>query len=203
MCNADSFGPVCQLWFVNYKCMHDSKPQHNSLKVPGSAKNRDKHINEASKQTFANNLIKISRKHPQSMLPNWKFCFIAFNSKTYHKFLWNLSKRIKVYRKRPVLTSQFDVSKLQKQLRSIIQTHFDQCANFGPLSTNACDSKPQHKLLRVTRRATNRHKQINETSKHCFATISSNIHIITRKVGSPNGSFVSMFSMNKLRTNLL
>ena len=65
------------------------------------------------------------------------------------------------------------------------------------------DSKPQHKMLRVTRRATNRHKHINETSKHCFATISLNIHIRTRKVGSPNGSFVSMFLLNELKTNLL
>ena len=67
--------------------MHDTKPQHNSLKVPGSAKNRDKHINEASKQTFANNLVKISCKHKQGMLSNRKFCFIAFNSKTYHELL--------------------------------------------------------------------------------------------------------------------
>ena len=26
-CNTDSFGPVCQLWFVTLKCMRDSKPQ--------------------------------------------------------------------------------------------------------------------------------------------------------------------------------
>ena len=36
-----------------------------------------------------------------------------------------------------------------------MQTHLDQSANFGPLSTNACDSKPQHKSLKVTRNATN------------------------------------------------
>ena len=59
------------------------------------------------------------------------------------------------YKKRLVLTSQFDVSKLQKQLRSVIQSHLDQCANFGPLSTNACDNKPQHNSLKVTRNATN------------------------------------------------
>ena len=87
MCNADSFGPVCQLWSVNHKCMHDSKPQHNSLKVPRSAKNRDKHINEASKQTFANNLIKKLCKHTQGMLSNWKFYFNAFNTKTFDEFL--------------------------------------------------------------------------------------------------------------------
>ena len=62
--------------------MHDSKPQHKSLKVTGSAKNRDKHINEASKQTFANHIIKISCKHTQGMLSIWKFCFNVFNTKT-------------------------------------------------------------------------------------------------------------------------
>ena len=86
MCNADSFGPVCQLWSVNHKCMHDSKPQYNSLKVPGNAKNRDKHINEASKQTLADNLIMLC-KHTQGMPSNWKICFNAFNSKTYDEFL--------------------------------------------------------------------------------------------------------------------
>ena len=42
--------------------MRDSKPQrcvqhHKSLKVTQNAINRHKHINEASKQTFANNLF--------------------------------------------------------------------------------------------------------------------------------------------------
>ena len=36
---------------------------------------------------------------------------------------------MKLYKKRPVLTPQFDVNKLQKQLRSVIQTHLDQSAN--------------------------------------------------------------------------
>ena len=67
--------------------MHDSKPQHNSLKMTGNAKNRDKHINEASKQTFANNLVKKSCKHTQDMLSNWKICLNVFNIKTYDEFL--------------------------------------------------------------------------------------------------------------------
>ena len=138
MCNADSFGPVCQLWSINHKRMHDSKPQYNSLKVTGNAKNRDKHVNEASKQTFANNITKISCKHTHDMLSNLKICFNVINIKTYDELLWNLSKRIKAYRKRPVLTSQFDVSKIQKQLRSVIQTHSDQSANFGPIPINVC-----------------------------------------------------------------
>ena len=36
------------------------------------------------------------------------------------------------------LTSQFDVSKLQKQIQSVIQTHLDQSANFCPLMLTVC-----------------------------------------------------------------
>ena len=43
---------------------------------------------------------------------------------------------MKLYRERAVLTSQFDVSKLQKQPLSVIQVHLDQSANFGPLTLN-------------------------------------------------------------------
>ena len=67
--------------------MRDSKPQYHWLKVTGNAKNRDKHINEASKQIFANNRFKISCKHTQGMLSNWKICFNVFNIKTYDEFL--------------------------------------------------------------------------------------------------------------------
>ena len=61
-CNTDSVGLVCQLWSVILKCMRDSKPQpcvqqHKLLKVTWNATNRDKHINEALKQTFANNIF--------------------------------------------------------------------------------------------------------------------------------------------------
>ena len=45
---------------------------------------------------------------------------------------------LKLFEERPVLTSQFDVTKLQKQLRSVIQTHLDQSANFDPLPSNVC-----------------------------------------------------------------
>ena len=44
----------------------------------------------------------------------------------------------KLFEERPVLTSQFDVSKLQKQLRSVIQTHLNQSANFDSLPINVC-----------------------------------------------------------------
>ena len=67
--------------------MHDSKPQYNLLKVTGNAKIRDKHINEESKQTFANNITKISCKHTQGMLPTLKICFNVINTKTYDELL--------------------------------------------------------------------------------------------------------------------
>ena len=45
---------------------------------------------------------------------------------------------MKLYKERPELTSQFDVSKMQKQPSSVIQVHLDQCASFGPLTLNVC-----------------------------------------------------------------
>ena len=79
--------------------MRDSKPQrcvqqHKSLKVTQNATNRDKHINEASKRSFANNLFKISRKYTQGMFSNWKICFSVFNIRTYDKLLGNLKKYV-------------------------------------------------------------------------------------------------------------
>ena len=44
----------------------------------------------------------------------------------------------KLLRERLALTSQFDVSKLQKVLQNVIQTHLDQFAKFDPLSLNLC-----------------------------------------------------------------
>ena len=76
---------------------------------------------------------------------------------------------MKLYKERPVLTSQFDVSKLQKQLRNVTLIHLDQSANFGPLSTGVRDNKSQHKSLKVTRNATNGDKHINEASSQIFA----------------------------------
>ena len=79
--------------------MRDSKPQrcvqqHKSLKVTQNATNRDKHINEASKRSFANNLFKISRKYTQGMFSNWQICFSVFNIRTYDKLLGNLKKYV-------------------------------------------------------------------------------------------------------------
>ena len=42
-----------------------------------------------------------------------------------------LVKLMKLECKQPVLTYQFDDSKLQKQLQSVIQTDLDQFVNFG------------------------------------------------------------------------
>ena len=77
--NADSFRPVCQLWFVTLKCKRENRPEQKLFKVTQNATNRNKHINEASKQNFANNFIKISRKHTQGFLPTIKICFNNFN----------------------------------------------------------------------------------------------------------------------------
>ena len=45
---------------------------------------------------------------------------------------------MKIYKERALLTSQFVVRELQKQLRSVMQTHLDQSANLGLLSLNVC-----------------------------------------------------------------
>ena len=56
---------------VTYNCVRDSKPQrcvqqHKSLKVPRNATNRNKHINEASKQTLANISQNIMQIHTRN-----------------------------------------------------------------------------------------------------------------------------------------
>ena len=60
------------------------------MKVTLNASNRDKHLNEASKQTFANNLFKILCKCAQGMLSNCKICFNL--KRTYDIEMCNLSK---------------------------------------------------------------------------------------------------------------
>ena len=62
--------------------MRDSNQQHKSLKVTRNTTNRDKHINEASKQAFANTLFKLSCKYTQDMLSKWKICSNVFNKRT-------------------------------------------------------------------------------------------------------------------------
>ena len=59
--------------------MRDKKPQnnvqqHKPLKVTRNATKQKKHINEASKPTFANNFFKMSCKNTQHMFSNWKIC---------------------------------------------------------------------------------------------------------------------------------
>ena len=77
--------------------MRDSKPQrcvqqHKLLKMTQSATNRDNHINETSKQSFAYDFFKISCKYSQAMFSNWKIFFNVFNIRNYDDFLCNLSK---------------------------------------------------------------------------------------------------------------
>ena len=72
------------------------------------------------------------------MLFNEKTCFIVFNKRNYDDMFCNSEIIRKLFRERPVLTSQFDVSKLKKQLSSVMQIHLDQSANFGSLCLNAC-----------------------------------------------------------------
>ena len=45
---------------------------------------------------------------------------------------------MKLFSEQPLLTSQFDMSNIQKQPSSVIQVHLDQSANFGPLNLNVC-----------------------------------------------------------------
>ena len=45
---------------------------------------------------------------------------------------------MKLHRKRSVLTSQFDVSKVPKQIRSVMQIRLYQSAKFGPFPINVC-----------------------------------------------------------------
>ena len=77
--------------------MRDSKPQRcvqqpKSLKATRNPTNPDKHINEAPKQTFANNFFKISSKYTQGMFSNWKICFNAINIQTYDELFCILGK---------------------------------------------------------------------------------------------------------------
>ena len=55
---------------------------------------------------------------------------------TKFNVLW--AKLVQLYNNRLVLTSQFDVSKLQKQHPSVIRIHLDQSAKLGPLPWNVC-----------------------------------------------------------------
>ena len=48
--------------------------------------------NEASKQTFATNLSKLSCKYTQGMLSNWKICFNVVNTRIYDNLLIILGK---------------------------------------------------------------------------------------------------------------
>ena len=81
--------------------MRVSKPQHcvqqhNSSKEKEIATNGDQHINEASKQTFANNLFQISHKYTQGVLSIFKICFNALKIRNYEDFFVFRAKLIKL-----------------------------------------------------------------------------------------------------------
>ena len=71
----------------------------------------------------------------QSILLNQTLCFNVFNIRTYDKMLCNFRKK-KTETKQPEHTSDFDVSKRQKQLRSVLQINSDRSASFGLLPIN-------------------------------------------------------------------
>ena len=105
-CNTESFGPVWQLFFVTLKCMRDSKPQccvqqHKSLKVTRHGTNRDKNINEALKQIFANNLFKIPRNIREICVPIARVVSMIWLNES---LTWFWAKLMKVFGERPVLT---------------------------------------------------------------------------------------------------
>ena len=72
--------------------MLSSKPQpcfqpYMPLKVTRNVTNGDKRINEASKQTSANNLFKTSCQYTQDMFSSEKICFNVVNLQNYDEFL--------------------------------------------------------------------------------------------------------------------
>ena len=77
----------------NSKSQHDVQ-LHKFFEDTGIATNRDKHINEASKQTYANNLFKISFNYTQCLFSNWKICFNVINIRTYDELLCDLRRFI-------------------------------------------------------------------------------------------------------------
>ena len=94
-------------------------------------KSRQKPKPETSKQSFADSYFKISYKNTLDMFSNSKICFNVFSLRTYDELLCNW-KNYKETRERLALTFQFVVSKLQKLLQNVMQTHLDQFAEFVP-----------------------------------------------------------------------
>ena len=124
--------------------------------------NRNKHINEASKQTFANIIAKISCKYMQNMSSNWKICLNIINISTYDKSLNNLSKTNEIVQ---FTTCTNFLIWCQQTTITISKCNAN---SFGPVcqlwSVNMKfmrDSKPhgcvqQHKSLKVTHNAANK-----------------------------------------------
>ena len=70
--------------------MRENKPQQKSLKFTRNATNRNKHINEASKRSFANNLSKHHVNTRNVCFPIGRF--VSMSSTYYDKSLSNLNE---------------------------------------------------------------------------------------------------------------
>ena len=62
------------------------------------------------------------------MLSNSKICFNVFSIRTSDELLCNWKNYKETVERRLALTFQFVVSKLQKVLQNVMQTHLDQFA---------------------------------------------------------------------------
>ena len=82
--------------------------------------------------------LKYYINQPKVRFPNKKFVSMLSIYNLSENFCVIWAKFMKLHKDRPVLTSQFDVSKPQKQVRSVIQIYLDQSSNFGPLPLNIC-----------------------------------------------------------------
>ena len=113
-------------------CMRDIKPQRfvqlfKLLKVTRNATNVNKHINEASKQTFAN-------KYTQGMVFNRNICGNAFNIRNYDEFVCILSKINKTVQK--VTYTNFPVW-CQLATKTTLKCRF----NLGPIFKHELETK--------------------------------------------------------------
>ena len=72
------------------------------------------------------------------MLSKSKICSNVFSIRTYDELLCNWKNYKETVERKTCINFQFVVSKLQKVLQNVMQTHLDQFAEFGPLPLNVC-----------------------------------------------------------------
>ena len=122
--------------------MRDSKPQdnvqqHKPLSDTKCNKSK-KDINEASKQTFANNLFKMSCENTQRMFSNWKICFNVNNIRTYDELLCKLNEIIKTVNATTDTNFSIWCQQTTKTTSKSNTVSLDQSANFGLLTSLVC-----------------------------------------------------------------